>query len=168
MFFLSSKAQMVMPNAGIGYSRWVPLNGYHFSGDSNQFNQKWWLSRYAGLSTGIGFFNGGSSTYISAPVGLQLNHPLNNNLIAFTGISVAPTFFSFSHSFTDPTASKYFPGSYLPNTYSFGVDSRVEMGLMYINDAKTFSISGSIGVEKSSYPVYPIYPTNPVNRKNLR
>jgi hypothetical protein len=100
-----------------------------------------------------------------APVGLQVNHPLNNNLIAFAGISTAPTFFSFNHSFTDPALSKYYPGSYLPNTYSFGINSRVEMGLMYINDAKTFSISGSIGVEQSSYPVYPV---SRMNTKNLR
>jgi hypothetical protein len=168
LFFLSSRAQVAMPTAGIGFSQWAPFPSYHFSGDSNQFNQKWYLSRYAGLSTGFGFFNGGSSTYISAPVGVQLNHPLNNNLIAFAGISTAPTFLSFSHSFTDPAAGKYYPGSYLPNTYSFGMNSRVEMGLMYINDAKTFSISGSIGVERSSNPIYPIYPTNTVNRKNLR
>jgi hypothetical protein len=163
MFFLSSKAQMVMPTAGVGYSRWLPLPGNNFSGDSNQFNQKWYVSRYAGLSAGYSFFGGGGATYISTPVGLQLNHTLNNNLIAFAGISAAPTFFSFSHSFTDPTANKYFPGSYLPNTYSFGMNSRVEMGVMYINDAKTFSISGSIGVERSSYP---IFPTNTLNRKN--
>ena len=164
-FFLSSKAQMVMPMAGIGYSRWLPLPGYHMSGDSNQLNQKWYVSRYAGISAGFGFFNGGGATYISAPVGLQLNHPLNNNLIAFAGISAAPTFFNFSHSFTDPALNTYYPGSYLPNTYSFGMSSRVEMGLMYTNDAKTFSISGSIGVERSSYP---FYPTNRMNTKNLR
>jgi hypothetical protein len=165
LFFLSSKAQMVMPAASIGFSPWYPLPAYHFSGDSNQFNQKWYLSKYAGVSMGFGFYNGGSSTYIAAPVGVQLNHPLNNNLIAFAGISAAPTFYSFSHSFINPTASQYYPGSYLPNTYSFGMNSRVEMGLMYINDAKTFSISGSIGVERSSYP---IFPTAPVNRKNQK
>jgi len=38
-----------------------------------------------------------------------------------------------------------------------GVYSRAELGLMYVNDAKTFSVSGSIGVQRSSYPVYP-YP----------
>jgi len=154
-----------MPGGSIGYTQWLPLPGFHLSGDSTQMNQKWYFSKYAGISAGFGFFNAGSSTYISAPVGLQLNHPLNNNLIAFAGISAAPTFFSFSHSFTDPTLNKYYPGSYLPNTYSFGMNSRVEMGLMYINDAKTFSISGSIGVERSSYPIFPVEPTNTRNRK---
>jgi hypothetical protein len=165
MFFLSSKAQTFKPSGGINYMQWIPLPGSHLLGDSNQVNQKWYFSKYAGLSAGIGFFNGGSGTYISAPIGVQLNHPLNNNLIAFAGISAAPTFFSFSHSFTDPTLNKYYPGSYLPNTYSFGMNSRVEMGLMYINDARTFSISGSIGVERSSYPVYP---TERVNTRNLK
>jgi hypothetical protein len=128
-------------------------------------NQKWYFSKYAGISAGFGFFNGGSTTYISAPFVLQLNHPLNNNLIAFAGISAAPTFFSFSHSFTDPALYKSYPGSYPPGSYGFGMNPRVEMGLMYINDAKTFSISGSIGVERSSYPIFPVEPTNSRNRK---
>jgi hypothetical protein len=31
---------------------------------------------------------------------------------------------------------------------------------MYINDAKTFSISGSISAERGVYPVMPYYPMN--------
>ena len=38
---------------------------------------------------------------------------------------------------------------------SVGLYSRAELGLQYINDERTFSISGSIGVERSSYPVLP-------------
>ena len=117
------------------------------------------------VSAGFGYFYGGSGSYIAVPVGVQLNHPLNNNLTAFAGVSAAPTFFSFNNAFTNPTAGKYYPGSYLPNTYSFGMNSRVEMGLMYTNDAKTFSISGSIGVERSSYPIYPVQGTNKKNGK---
>jgi len=49
------------------------------------------------------------------------------------------------------------------NPYSFGINSRVDIGLMYINDARTFSISGSIGVERAAYPVY--YPSNKVISK---
>ncbi len=154
-----------MPGAGINFMQSFPLPGDHLSINDNPLNQKWYFSKYAGISAGFGFFNGGSTTYISAPLGLQLNHPLNNNLIAFAGISAAPTFFSFSHSFTDPALNKYYPGSYLPNTYSFGINTRVEMGLMYINDAKTFSISGSISVERSSYP---IFPADKVNTRNLK
>jgi hypothetical protein len=43
----------------------------------------------------------------------------------------------------------------MANPYGFGLNSRVDIGLMYINDARTFSISGSIGVERGTYPVYP-------------
>jgi hypothetical protein len=89
---------------------------------------------------------------------VQINHPLNNNLISFAGISAAPVFFSFNHSFMDPGLNKSYPGPYQVNPYSFGMNSRVEMGLMYINDARTFSISGSIGVERGYYPGYPAYP----------
>jgi hypothetical protein len=38
--------------------------------------------------------------------------------------------------------------------------SRADIGLMYVNDAKTFSISGSIGIERSTYPLLPYYPVN--------
>jgi len=41
--------------------------------------------------------------------------------------------------------------------------SRAELGLMYINNDKTFSISGSIGIEKNSYPLYPYNQMNSTN-----
>lgn len=162
--FLSPKAQTHLPVGGINYTQWLPFPGYNQLRDSSNFHQKWYVSKYSGLSAGFGFFNGGSATVLSVPVGLQLNHPLNNNLIAFAGISAAPSFFSFSHSFTDPAFNKSYPGSYMPNAYSFGLNSRIDMGLMYINDARTFSISGSIGVERGSYPVYTSNRTNTKKR----
>ncbi len=162
---LSLHAQTHLAAGSMGFMPWQPYPVYHSINDSSHYNQKWYFSKYAGVSAGYTFFNGGGATYLSAPVGLQLNHPLNNNMIAFAGVSAAPTFFSFSHSFTDPAFNKSYPGSYLPNTYTFGMNTRVEMGLMYVNDAKTFSISGSIGVERSSYPFYPTYPPSQRNTK---
>src|SRR5882762_3430969 len=110
------------------------------------------FSKYAGLSAGSVFFAGGTS-FLSAPVGLQLTRPLNKNLYAFAGISAAPVFFSFSRLYTQPVLNPPYPGHNLPMGNAFGLNSRVEAGLMYINDAKTFSISGSIGVDRTSYPV---------------
>jgi hypothetical protein len=162
LFFLSPKAQTHLPVSSLNFIQWQPFPGYYPTGDTNHVNQKWYFNTYSGVSAGLGFFNGGNATVLSAPVGLQLSRPLNNNLIAFAGISAAPTFFSFSSLYTDPVFNKSYPGSTLPNAYGFGVNSRVEMGLMYINDAKTFSISGSIGVDRTSYPVYP---PNRVNTK---
>jgi hypothetical protein len=153
--FLSSRAQTHLPISSMNYSLWQPFSCYDPLGDSNHLNQKLYFSKYAGVSTGFGFYNGANAIFLSAPVGLQLNRPLNNNLIAFAGISAAPVFFNFNRSFTDPGINKYYPGGSLSNAYGFGVNSRIEMGLMYINDAKTFSISGSIGVDRASYPVYP-------------
>ena len=148
--FLSTKAQTHLPVSSFNYNQWQSFPGYHPFNESNNLNQKWYFSKYSGLSAGYVFFTGGSAAFISAPVGIQLNHPLNNNLIAFAGISAAPAFFNFSSTFTNSS----YPGSNMSNAYGFGMNSRVDVGLMYINDAKTFSISGSIGIEKSSYPVY--------------
>jgi len=123
-------------------------------GDSNQLNRKWYFTKYASISTGAVFYNGGGGTFLSAPVGLQLNHPLNNNLVAFAGISAAPTFFNYNSLYTGPVFNKSYPGSIMSNPYQFGMNSRVDIGLMYINDARTFSISGSIGIDRGTYPVY--------------
>jgi hypothetical protein len=144
-----------LPFTGMSYTLWKPFPGYNPLNDSTHVNQKWYFSTYYGVSAGFGYFNGAGATVLSAPVGLQLNRPLNNNLIAFAGVSIAPAFFSPTHPLTYPAFNKYYSGGYLSNAYSFGMTSRAELGLMYVNDAKTFSISGSIGIEKSSYPVYP-------------
>jgi hypothetical protein len=161
--FLSSMAQTHLPVSSVNFSQSLFFPGYQIIGDSNQLNQKWFFSKYAAISTGAFFYNGGGGTFLSAPVGLQLNHPLNNNLIAFAGVSAAPAFFNYNSLYTDPVFSKSYPGSYPTSPYGFGFNSRVDIGLMYINDARTFSISGSIGVERGTYPVY--YPTNRVVTK---
>jgi hypothetical protein len=155
--FLSPKAQTYLPFGSMNYTQWQPLSGYNFPDDSNHLSQKWYLSKYAGVSAGFGFVNGVSASFLSVPVGLQLNRQLNNNLVAFAAVSAGPSLFSFSRSFMDPLSSKSYPGS-LSNAYGFGVNTSVQMGLMYINDAKTFSISGSIGIDRTSYPAYPVPP----------
>jgi hypothetical protein len=128
-------------------------------------NKKWSLQTYSGISTGFGFFNGGSTTIVAAPVGLQLNRRLNNHFYAFAGLSVAPAYINFNRSFLSSEINKFYPGKGYFNANSFGVYSRAEMGLMYINDAKTFSISGSISVQRGSYPILPRQ-TATTNRTN--
>lgn len=160
--FLSPKAQTYLPFGSVNYALFHPFPNFVVTGDSSKVNSNWYFSKYVGVSTGISFFNGSSATFFEVPLGLQLNHPLNNNLVAFAGAYVAPAFYNFNNSFMNASLNKSYPGTIYPNAYGFNVNSRVEMGLMYINDAKTFSISGSIGVERSSYPVFP---TNGVNPK---
>ena len=131
--------------------------------DSNYYIQqppkkKWFLTSYSNIGIGVNFFNGSTGTVVSAPIGVQLNRPLNNNLFAFTGVSLAPTYVNFNHSFLSP-GIKPSAGSGLKSDY-FGLYSSVNMGLMYVNDARTFSISGSIGVGRSKYPILPYPPAN--------
>src|SRR6185295_13459371 len=117
-------------------------------------SKKWFLSSSSSIGIGFNFFNGGTATVVSAPVGLQLNRRLNNNFYAFTCVTLAPTYVNFGRSFVSPgiksTAGNGFKSDY------FGLYSSVNMGLMYVNDARTFSISGSVGVARSSYPM-PLY-----------
>jgi hypothetical protein len=137
-----------------------------FGNNSQAFastDKKWFFSTYGGISTGLSFFNGGNAIIVAAPLGLQLNRRLNNNMYAFTGLSIAPAYVNFNRSFLSSDVNKFYPGSSFSN--SFGMYSRAELGLMYVNDARTFSISGSIGVQRSSNPLFNYQPLS-ATRKN--
>ncbi len=139
---LSVKAQTLLPT------------NYHLGSDSNNVDKKWSLHKYGGISASYAFFNGGNARVISAPVGLQLNRRINNNLYAFAGIAAAPAYIDFNRSFTQSDINKNMQGMNRYNASGFSMNSKFEAGLMYINDAKTFSISGSIGVYNSSNPLF--------------
>ena len=135
----------------------LPLSSYAAYpsvNDSSRAVQKWHFNTYSGLSAGYFFFNGGGASVLSVPVGLQLTRQLTNNVYAFAGANVTPSYINFNSAFTNQGVGKSYPGGAMYNPYKFGMNAGVEMGLMYINDAKTFSISGSIGVERGSFPVY--------------
>ena len=153
MMLISSvavKAQVLLPFSFMDY-----MHGKTIAATRDK---KWFVTGYSSVSAGYTFFNGGGASMVSAPVGLQLNRRLNENLYAFAGVSVAPAYLNFNHSFITNDAAKGYPNNELFHyNNGLGVYSRAELGLMYVNDAKTFSISGSIGVQRSSYPVYP-YP----------
>ena len=154
--FLSLKAQTHLPISQLGYSQGL------FSPRYDQFldtDHKWHLTKYAGLSAGSVFYPGNTS-FLAVPIGLQLSRPLNKNVYAFAGISATPVFFSTNRLLTYPSINHSYPVNPFSNGYGFGSNTRVEMGLMYINDAKTFSISGSVGIDRNSYPVYPSNKTN--------
>jgi len=134
--------------------------------DSSYYTQhvqskKWFLTSYSNIGIGFNFFNGSTATVVSAPVGLQLNRQLNNNFYAFTGVSLAPTYINFNHSFLSSGIKPYASNGFKSD---FELYSSVNMGLMYVNDARTFSISSSIGVARSSYPML-LYP--PANMQRI-
>ena len=116
--------------------------------------KKWFFTKYTGITAGYSFFRGGSATVIAAPVGLQLNRRLNNNLYAFATVSVAPAYINFNRGFLYTDFNKTNAGNSFYKTGSTAMYSSAALGLMYINDEKTFSISGSIGVERNNFPVY--------------
>jgi hypothetical protein len=136
----------------------------NFNRNDSAAKKKWSFSKYTGISTSFTFFKGGNATVVSAPIGLQLNRRLNNNLYAFAGVSVAPSYINFNQSFMTSDFSKTGQNSPFFKSANLGIYSRAELGLQYVNDEKTFSISGSIGVERSSYPM-PVY--NQMNNTRL-
>ena len=103
-------------------------------------------------SVNVGYlFLGGGLSYVSAPIGIAVYRPLNQNFTAFTAATLAPTAFHFSSLYSTPFHNPVYPGG---GFTGFGVNAAVSGGLIYTNDAHTFSISGSIMVERGSYPIY--------------
>jgi len=152
--------QTNMPPALLGNIAFAPQHHYNQLSDSGALKRKWSLNKFGGLSTGLGFFNGGNSQFISAPIGLQLNRQLTKNLYAFAAVSTAPTYLSFNNSFSGFNAYKTNSGMIGYHKSGFGNYSRAEAGLMYINDERTFSISGSFGVS-NYYQQFPAGIANP-------
>jgi len=166
--FISVRAQSQLPLSALNYTQRDAFNHYNSISDSNNVNKKWSLYKYGGVSASYVFLNGGNASVFSAPIGLQLNRRLNNNLYAFAGISAAPAYINFNRSFINSDINKNNSGINRYGTNSFGMFSKFEAGLMYINDAKTFSISGSIGVYENSFPGYPSFNgTNIQNQQPL-
>lgn len=154
---VSTHAQTALPLSFTDYMQQQNVVRHHNFVDSAS-NKKWFFTKYVGLSTGLNFYRGTTSTFITAPMSIQLNRRLNNNLYAFAGVSVAPGYVNFNRSVFTSGYNKQFAGNNFLQPNNFGLSSRAELGLMYINDAGTFSISGSIGIERNSYSMYPVYP----------
>ena len=151
VLFIALKAQTVLPGSlqnGTHENIFDHKNIYDSSAQ-----KKWFLTKYTGITAGYSFFKGGNAAVIAAPVGLQLNRRLNNNFYAFGGVSIAPAYVNFNHAFLYNDFNK---SGAVNNFYksNIGMYSRAEIGLMYINNERTFSISGSIGVERNNFPMY--------------
>jgi hypothetical protein len=163
IFFVTAlSAQSIVPldlqNNEFGY-RLIRNRDIRDSGTAH----KWFVTSYTGINAGYGFFGHGNASFVSAPITFQLNRRLNNNLYAFASVTAAPTYLSFNRAFmaTDNNTTNkgmfYRPGN-------LSMYSAATMGLMYINDARTFSISGSVSVEKNDYPW--LYGNSNVHKQN--
>jgi hypothetical protein len=148
-------AQSFMPGSFIGNSYRSNSFNYYNLKDSNPI-KKWSISKYSGISTTLTGWKGGSASIVSAAFGLQLNRRINNNVFAFAGISAAPAFVNFRQNFMSADFNKLNTGSIFYKSNNLNLYSRAEVGLSYVNDERTFQISGSIGVERNSYSL-PFY-----------
>lgn len=132
------------------------------AGDTNNIHKKWFVTKYAGVSTGFMAFKGGGGSFFSVPLGLQLNRQLTHNLFAFGGVSVTPYVSRFSNMLYQPVMNK--GNGFMQQPNNFAAYSDAKIGVMYISNDKTFSISGSIGVSRGTYGGYGGYsPFSPFN-----
>jgi len=61
---------------------------------------------------------------------------------------------SFNQRFLTTDVNKGMQNTFFRSN-GVGMYTAAEMGLMYVNDARTFSISGSVSIEHTSYPGMP-------------
>ena len=137
--------------------------GHPVLNDSNSLTKKWSVSMYTGITAGMSFYNKNNASFLAPSIGLQLNRRLNNNLYAFTALSTGPGLLYPNGSFYNGGfANTNFMTTPRFNTNQWGMQTSLQAGLMYVNDARTFSISGSIGVSHTNYPFYPAPQKQPV------
>lgn len=152
LFAVGAKAQTMIPSSFTDYQNRSVFTHRLPLSDSNS-QKKWSFSKYAGLSVGYSFFKGGNAAVVAAPFDMQVNRKLTNTLYAFGGVMLAPAYVNFSS--LPPAGTNKIPANnfqFTPSNLTFS--SRAELGLMYVSPERTFSISGSVGVERSNYPVY--------------
>lgn len=116
-------------------------------------------------------FNDGRTGFYSVQAGVQATRMLNNNVFAFGAVSIAPTYMNFNRSFVNTDFSKTGLNSFQRG--NLGLNPRAEVGLGYTNDARTFSISGSISVQQSNYGLgngyfIPGMLNQPLNNRSFR
>jgi len=126
--------------------------------DTSRSNYRWQMKPFASVSAGYFFYQGGGASYLSAPVGLALFRPLNAHWTAFAAATVTPVVFPGTRlwpgAITNPASHPYpFAGR-----DGLGLSTGLQGGLIYTNEDRTFSISGSLHVERNSYRVYPAVP----------
>lgn len=162
-FFVSVKSQTVVSPGASFYPQRSAFNNVYLHDSLS--TRKWFFSSYSGLSTSISFFKGGDASVFYAPLGLQLNRRLSNNWYAFANVSVAPSYVGINPSYLGGFNKNFSNNPFKQN--SFGLYPSASVGVMYMNDAKTFSISGSVSAERGYYPGMPYYPVNNVAKSPL-
>lgn len=157
LLFVTVKSQSVVsPGVSFHPQRQSLFNSGHLH--DSVAPRKWFFSSYSGLSTSVSFFKGGNASIFSVPLGLQLNRRLSGNWYAFANVSVAPSYVSINPTYLEGFNKNFSNNPFKQN--SFGLYPAASVGVMYMNDAKTFSISGSVSAERGYYPAMPYYPLN--------
>ncbi len=87
VLFITLKAQAIFPEIQGNIYTSSLYHNHHIYDSTAQ--KKWFVSRSIGITAGYNF-RGGNAGIIAAPLSVQLNRRINNNLYAFAGVSVAP------------------------------------------------------------------------------
>ena len=94
---IPAKAQSFVPLSFMDMNQRAAFN--HNSIKDSSRKSKWSLNMYSDVSTSFVFYKGGHASVFSAPITLQLNRKLNENLYAFASVTAAPSYINFSNYF---------------------------------------------------------------------
>ena len=156
-FFGTANSQSIISSGyGISPQSTSLLNNKHFNDSTSQ--PKWFFNSYRAVSTSVSFFKGGNATIFSAPMGIQLVRKINNNWYGIADVRVAPSFINVNLSSANGFNKNYTESPFPQNNYQ--LFPAVSIGAMYVNDDRSFSISGRISAERNVYLPLPYYPKN--------
>lgn len=130
----------------------------------SSISKKWFVTTQKSIAASYVFSSGGGASIFSVPVVIQLNRKLNDNVYAFANVAIAPSLVTFNGAAANMANGKM-PGIF--NNSSFHMYTSAQVGMQYVNDSKTFSISGSFGVSRSTYPFQGNFGAQPVATKQL-
>lgn len=156
-FFGTAKSQTIISSGyGISPQSTSLLNNKHLN--DSVATPKWFLNSYRAVSTSVSFFKGGNATIFSAPMGVQLIRRINNNWYGYADVRIAPSFINVKPSYVNGFNKDYTQTTFPQNNYQLFPAASV--GMMYVNDNRSFSISGSVSAERNVYLPLPYYPRN--------
>ncbi|MEO6819387.1 MAG: hypothetical protein ABI266_01225 [Ginsengibacter sp.] len=157
IFFVTAKSQSIISSGyGVSPQRTSLLNNKNFNDSVS--TPKWFFNSYRAISTSISFFKGGNATIFSAPMGIQLIRRINNNWYGVADVRIAPSFINIKPSYTNGFNKNFIQNS--TSLSNFDIYPAASLGVMYVNDARSFSITGSITAERNVYLPLPYYPRN--------
>ncbi len=119
---------------------------------------KWFVTSGVNVVSAISFYHRTPTSWLAIPASIQLNHRLSDHWYAFANLSASPIYQSLLPAGGILSNKSLFANPLNPR--GLGVYSAATIGVYYTNEARTFSISGSLSTSRGYSPFMGISPLN--------